>query len=163
MTLPTRVELSKGQRAVLELLRDRPMTTADFLRSGVGSRFGARIGELRDKGFGIDTLPLKNGARYTLEVDVERAARSRSGRTFEGDRAGADQGGAPAPGSGDASGCSLDAHSRDSLAAGADPTGGGGGVVAQSQPPASPSLFDDTDPGGRRRLPFMDIDEEEAA
>lgn len=137
MTLPTRVKLSKGQRAVLDLLRERPMTTADFLRSGVGSRFGARIGELRDRGFGIDTLPLKHGAKYTLEVDVERAARSNG---HARDHHGAGLGSAPAQ-SGDAAGCSLD---------------------AQSLPQASTqSLFDDT--AARRRLPFMDIDEEEAA
>lgn len=67
------MKLSPGQRIVLDLLREGAMTTSQFLQRGAGNRFGARINELRDLGFEIDTEKLKSGAVYRLVCDVERA------------------------------------------------------------------------------------------
>lgn len=72
----TRLPMKPSARIVLQQLRDnKTVTTHDFLVAGAGSRFGARIGELRKLGFGIENerLPLPTrGDRYWLTHDAER-------------------------------------------------------------------------------------------
>lgn len=53
----------------LHLLRQQEwVTTNDFLRAGCGSRFGARLLELRKQGYEIETEPVREGqARYRLK------------------------------------------------------------------------------------------------
>jgi len=66
--------MTKRQR-VLQLLRDagpRGVVTAAFLEGGCGSRFGARIQELRDDGFAIVARPVRPGQyRYVLVAEPE--------------------------------------------------------------------------------------------
>jgi hypothetical protein len=68
--------MSKRQH-VLQLLSEagpRGVTTGEFLEAGCGSRFGARVQELRDAGFVVDSRRLRAGAHvYTLQA-VPRAA-----------------------------------------------------------------------------------------
>jgi hypothetical protein len=46
---------------------DRGVTTGELLQAGVGSRYGARIAELREQGWQIESARLRDGAwRYTL-------------------------------------------------------------------------------------------------
>ena len=66
---------------VLQLLRDagpRGVTTAALLEAGCGSRFGARVQELRKAGLTIDVERVREGSyRYTLRdgaPDNSRAA-----------------------------------------------------------------------------------------
>lgn len=70
--------LSRKQ-LVLMLLRDHPngVTTAQFLKYGCGSRFGARVNELRGEGHEISCEVIRPGSyRYkligdqTIEADV---------------------------------------------------------------------------------------------
>jgi hypothetical protein len=49
----------------------RGVTTADFLQAGCGSRFGARVQELRDAGYVIDARP--RGAGSWLYVLAEQS------------------------------------------------------------------------------------------
>jgi hypothetical protein len=62
----------------LSLLRDagaRGVTTHELLDSGVGSRYSARIRELRQEGHQITSERIREGSwRYTLESDVGREA-----------------------------------------------------------------------------------------
>lgn len=61
---PTRRDL------VLRLLREAGslgVTTAGFVQAGAGIRFGARLGELRERGYVIGAERIGEGAwRYTL-------------------------------------------------------------------------------------------------
>jgi hypothetical protein len=54
----------------LSLLRDageRGVETAEFLNAGVGSRYGARLLELRNEGHVIEAERIRNGSwKYTL-------------------------------------------------------------------------------------------------
>lgn len=63
---------------VLQLLRDagpRGVTTAEFLEAGCGSRFGARVQELRDAGATVDVCRVRDGSyRYTLRSPGPRPA-----------------------------------------------------------------------------------------
>lgn len=56
---------------VLSLLEDAGsagVTTGDFLRAGCGSRFGARVQELRDRGYTITSERVRDGSwRYILD------------------------------------------------------------------------------------------------
>ena len=69
---PTKREL------VFQLLRDagsRGVLTEEFLQAGCGSRFGARVQELRDDGIAVGVECVRSGSyRYTLLPD---------GRLFE--------------------------------------------------------------------------------
>jgi hypothetical protein len=63
------------------------VTTHDFLVAGVGSRFGARLGELRDLGYVIDQhrLPLPTrGSRYRLLGEPETHTHRGSGNEDRG-------------------------------------------------------------------------------
>jgi hypothetical protein len=55
---------------VLRLLREagpRGVTTDEFLEAGCGSRFGARVQELRDQGWTIDARHVRTGSHlYVL-------------------------------------------------------------------------------------------------
>ncbi len=56
--------MSKRQ-IVLRLLREagpRGVTTAEFLEAGCGSRFGARVQELREEGFVVDTRRVRTAS-----------------------------------------------------------------------------------------------------
>ena len=63
---------------VLQLLREagpRGVTTAEFLKAGCGSRFGARIQELRDAGYVIDSKRVRSSSHvYTLRRCPESRA-----------------------------------------------------------------------------------------
>lgn len=57
--------------ALLKLAGEHGVTTAEFLRHGCGSRFGARIQELRDEGYRIDSERVRDGSsRYRLVVST---------------------------------------------------------------------------------------------
>lgn len=62
----------------LHLLREageRGVTTAELLQAGVGSRYSARILELRTEGYVIESERIREGSwRYVLTHDAERAA-----------------------------------------------------------------------------------------
>lgn len=70
--------MSKRDR-VLQLLveaGDRGVTTAEFLEARCGSRFGARVQELRCEGFVIDVRRVRDGSyQYTLCREAGRAVR----------------------------------------------------------------------------------------
>lgn len=54
-------------RQLLERAGAGGVTTSQFLRAGVGSRFGARLQELRDQGFDISSERVRDGEhRYIL-------------------------------------------------------------------------------------------------
>jgi hypothetical protein len=57
---------------VHRLLREaapRGVTTAEFIEAGCGSRFGARVQELRDAGHLVDSKRLRSGSYlYTLRL-----------------------------------------------------------------------------------------------
>ena len=56
--------------SLLEEAGGRGVTTAGFLQAGVGSRYGARILELRRDGHVIEAVRLRDGSwRYTLVSD----------------------------------------------------------------------------------------------
>src|SRR5438105_98255 len=61
----------------LHLLREASasgVTTADFLRAGVGSRYGARLRELREAGHTITAKRERDGSwRYTLNPERDIA------------------------------------------------------------------------------------------
>ena len=65
------------RRLALEALRDagkHGVTTAGLLKAGAGSRYGARLKELREEGHEISSVRLRDGEwLYTLvsEPDVE--------------------------------------------------------------------------------------------
>ena len=47
-------KMTRAER-VLERLRQGPATGLDLLKAGGGTRYGARVKELRDRGYGIET------------------------------------------------------------------------------------------------------------
>lgn len=61
---------------VEQMLRDAGptgVTTSQFLRAGAGSRFGARVQELRDRGFTIPCSRVRDGEfRYVLDAEPVR-------------------------------------------------------------------------------------------
>lgn len=66
------------------------MTTHDFLVAGVGSRFGARLAELRAMGYRIDErrLPLPTrGSRYRLVAEPDDLAGRQESRRSPGQAA----------------------------------------------------------------------------
>lgn len=67
--------MKPSTRRVLDRLRQGPATTAQLCQPDVGGlRFGARLLELREVGFGVaeERLPLPTrGSRYTLTFDPE--------------------------------------------------------------------------------------------
>lgn len=53
--------------AILEAAGDRGATTAELIQGGVGSRYSARLLELRDEGYVIQGERVRDGSwRYTL-------------------------------------------------------------------------------------------------
>lgn len=53
--------------AILEAAGDRGATTAELIQGGVGSRYSARLLELRDEGYVIHGERVRDGSwRYTL-------------------------------------------------------------------------------------------------
>jgi hypothetical protein len=74
-------KVSKKQ-LFLDLLRKRGrygVTTRELLEAGCGSRYGARLAELRDDGHVVTGVRLRNGSwRYTLIRDAERDQASAS-------------------------------------------------------------------------------------
>lgn len=59
---------------------DRGLTTAELLQAGVGSRYSARLLELRELGWVIESERIRDGSwRYTLvrKPDVDRDASPR--------------------------------------------------------------------------------------
>jgi hypothetical protein len=59
----------------LSLLQDagpRGVTTSEFMNAGVGSRYSARVRELRQAGWSITSERIREGSwRYTLEPPLE--------------------------------------------------------------------------------------------
>ena len=76
--------MTKAQIA-LGLLRDageRGVTTAEFMRAGVGSRYGARIHDLRKQGAKVEGEREREGSwRYWLVKDVDEVERAVSPRS----------------------------------------------------------------------------------
>ncbi len=52
---------------VLEQAGARGVTTAEIIQAGVGSRYGARLLELRERGYVVEAVRVRDGSyRYTL-------------------------------------------------------------------------------------------------
>lgn len=136
--------MKDSTRHTLDVLRTGPKTTHELLEADCGSRYGARLFELRELGFVIDTSPRKGGALYTLVHDPERAT------------------GEPvSPATPASAGRSLGDTDAPELRAGPTADSPGPGSLSSSDRSAAPSsdpLFDA--PTARR--PYEDIDEEAA-
>lgn len=136
--------MKDSTRHTLDVLRTGPKTTHELLEADCGTRYGARLFELRELGFVIDTSPRKGGALYTLVHDPEKAA-GESGAQSTPASAGRSLGATDAP--------ELRAGREvDQCAPAVDVPGD------RSATPSSDPLFDA--PPARR--PYEDVDEEAA-
>jgi hypothetical protein len=77
---------------VLSLLReagDRGVTTGQFIEAGCGSRFGARVQELRNAGLRIEARPVRAGShlyvlqQVSVDADQQSTEQQEAERLFE--------------------------------------------------------------------------------
>ena len=75
-------------KCLRELRHNEWVTTSDFLNAGCGSRFGARLHELRELGCVIEErrLPERSGSSYRLVAEPEEIP-TEPGRSIGGQRA----------------------------------------------------------------------------